>query len=136
MKHLYNVTLRIHDGWEYNDPKGFSEERIQIWAHNKDQAHEQALEIAKNNHCYDVTVRKKDVVRTKTKMVKKRYTVDLEYVYHTSVEVKAYSPDEAAEAANSLSTRQVFGRTKISVHDLEDGQITRIEDEDGNSFYD
>lgn len=64
-----------------------------------------------------------------------KYTVTLEYLVRTSVEVEADSPAGAAEAASHLDPTDVFGQTPditLSPSSLEDGQPIHVLDEDDN----
>lgn len=63
MKHRYQITFRVHDGWEFNDPKRYSERVAIIEAVNRQEAFAEAQRIAAEDDKYEVTVRKKDVVR-------------------------------------------------------------------------
>lgn len=136
MRHRYQVTLRIHDGWEYNDPKGYSTKIAYIMANNKDEAFAKAQRIAESDDKYEVTVLKKDIVRINEKTARKPYTVSLEFLYHTEVTILAHNATDAAEAAREMTLKEIFGRIRrIGIGELEDGQVTCVTDPDGNNIH-
>ena len=97
--HSYEVTFRVHDGWQHNDPKGFSEVIRIIRAENKDDAWWKAYEMTRdpegNGIAKDsVSVRKKDIRRLPDKPLK-RFEVTLYYHTNATVEVKARDEEEA-----------------------------------------
>lgn len=134
MKHRYQATLRVHDGWEYNDPKGYSQKTVTIKANNLSEAYAEAQRIADADDKYDVTVRRKDIVRLFETNEKKSFDVDLEFLYHTSVKVGAASAEDAVEKVREMSLRQIFGRIRrISIFNLEDGLPTAVTSPDGDT---
>ena len=123
MKHTYQATLRVHNGWLYNDPKGYITRIVHIRAHNKEEAFAEAKRIAEEDDQFEVTVRKKDVVRIHEKAEKSPYEVTLEFVYRTTVTVRTTSYENAVDAVREMDIRRIFGRTRrVSVYELEDGQ--------------
>ena len=60
-----------------------------------------------------------------------KYTISLEYLYHTSVEVEADSFEDAVEKA--INDPQIGS---VPEHDLEDPQPTYAVREDGKERYD
>lgn len=136
MKHRYQATLRVHDGWEYNDPKGYSQRTVTIKANNLSEAYAEAQRIAAADDKYDVSVRRKDIVRLFETNEKKSFDVDLEFLYHTSVKVGAASAEDAVEKVREMSLRQIFGRIRrISIFDLEDGQPISVTLPNGKTKY-
>ena len=133
MEHRYEVTFRVHDGWEYNDPKGYTERIQTVKAANKEDAYVKALRIAAANDKYDETVRKKDVVRLPDPE-RRKYIVELEFLCHRTIEVIAADPDDAKDAARSLPLNKIFGKRNggLSIHDLEDDQPIAVYDQDWN----
>ena len=123
MKHTYQATLRVHNGWLYNDPKGYITRIVNIRAHNKEEAFAEAQRIAEEDDQFEVTVLKKDVVRIHEKAEKSPYEVTLEFVYRTTVTVRTTSWENAVDAVREMDIRRIFGRTRrVSVYELEDGQ--------------
>lgn len=123
MKHTYKATLRVHNGWLYNDPKGYITRIVHIRAHNKEEAFAEAKRIAEEDDKFEVTVLKKDVVRIHEKAEKSPYEVTLEFVYRTTVTVRSTSYENAVDAVREMDIRRIFGRTRrVSVYELEDGQ--------------
>lgn len=66
---------------------------------------------------------------------RKTFYVRLEYLYRKDVEVKANTPEEAAEIVNSMTTQEIFGDEMIHPLDLEDPEAYSVCDEDWNEVY-
>lgn len=64
-QHIYDVTFRIWNGWQYNDPNYYEERTETFLADSRQQAFDAARVHAADPGCWNerVTVRKKDVVR-------------------------------------------------------------------------
>lgn len=136
MKHTYQATLRVHNGWLYNDPKGYITRIVHIRAHNKEEAFAEAKRIAEEDDQFEVTVLKKDVVRIHEKAEKSPYEVTLEFVYRTTVTVRTTSWENAVDAVREMDLRRIFGRTRrVPIFDLEDGQPISVTLPNGKTKY-
>ena len=138
--HKYSVTYRIHNGYQYNDQKSFETTQETILATSVDEAYSKALARAETPSCIShdpVTVRRKDVVRIRERKEDLRdHEVSLEFLYHTTVTVKAATADDAREAVAGMSLKDIFKRVRqIPVHDLEDGQVTCVTGPDGKTTH-
>ena len=108
----YEVTYRIHNGYQYNEPNGYEETTETIRASSPKEAYSIALKRAETPSliAHDpVTVFKKDIRRTDAKGLKK-YNVRL--YFHTSVDIEVYAENErqAVNAAYSVSADKKYER--------------------------
>lgn len=129
----YEVTFRVHDGWKYNEPFSYYTPLYRvIEAKNKAEAFEKAQCEADEDNKEIVTVCKKDVVRLPAQP-KMTYKVTLEFIYRTTVEVKAEDPADAKNAVREMPLEKIFGRKSlVPCNDLEDGQPIAVYDKDWN----
>ncbi len=56
-----------------------------------------------------------------------KYTLYLEFLCHTSVEVEANSKEKAIDMVMEMTPEQIFGKEVISVYNLEDLEVTDVE---------
>lgn len=136
----YRVTYHIHNGYMYNEPNSYETTVETIRATSVDEAYSIALKRAETPSCIShdpVTVFKKDVVRIREPKEKLNdYEVSLEFLYHTTVTVKAATADDAKEAVDGMDLKGIFKRIRqIPVTDLEDGQVTCVTGPDGKTTH-
>ena len=55
------------------------------------------------------------------------FCIDVEFLYHTSVEIEAESEDEAMEILNNMENKDIVGSEILDVYDLEDPLATNID---------
>lgn len=92
--HLYQVSYRVWDGWQYNLPGHWRSEVETIEAANIEDAYRIATRRAETPSliAHDtVTVRKKDIVRLPDDKAK---TYEVTLYYHTNVTVRVNAPSE------------------------------------------
>lgn len=56
-----------------------------------------------------------------------KYCIDIEFLYHTSIEIEAETEDEAMEIFENMENKDIVGSDILVVHDLEDPLITNVE---------
>lgn len=61
-----------------------------------------------------------------------KYNISVEFLFHTSVEVEAETPDQAIEKFKKLDNRAIVGKDTVSVSDLEDPEGVDLYDADWN----
>lgn len=61
-----------------------------------------------------------------------KYNLSVEFLYHTSVEVEADTPDQALEKFKELDNRAIVGKESVNVSDLEDPEAVDCYDKDWN----
>lgn len=56
-----------------------------------------------------------------------KYCIDIEFLYHTSIEIEAETEDEAMEIFENMENKDIVGSDILVVHDLEDPLMTNVE---------
>lgn len=110
MLYVYKVTYRIHNGYQFNDPRYYDETTEEIVAANRDEAYEKAVERASTNGVIahdEVSVRKKDVVRIH-KVVTRRFDVTLYRRTMAIITVEAENEEEAKRKATAEANEERY----------------------------
>lgn len=112
----YQVTYRIHNGYQYYDPKYFTTTTEIIEAKNRDQAFETAKARAETPSLIahdSVTVLKKDVIPLKPEK-KRYYNVTLYFHTNVTVRVKAANEEEAIMEAHLEAGKKKYDANLIN----------------------
>lgn len=58
-----------------------------------------------------------------------KYYITTEFLYRSTTEIQADSAEKAQEIWEEMSLKEVVGKEKIDIEDLEDGIIVAIDEE-------
>lgn len=56
-----------------------------------------------------------------------KYCIDVEFLYHTSIEIEAETEDKAMEIFENMGNKDIVGSEILNVYDLEDPLAINIE---------
>lgn len=56
-----------------------------------------------------------------------KYCIDVEFLYHTSIEIDAETEERAMEIYEKMENKDIVGSEILDVYDLEDPLVTSVE---------
>ena len=56
-----------------------------------------------------------------------KYCIDVEFLYHTSIEIEAETEDKAMEIFENMGNKDIVGSEILNVYDLEDPLVTNVD---------